>query len=493
MNFDFIKNMTHEKKTFYTFLLVHLIVWTVIGLVRTVLPTDSLEGIYWGMFHDFGTPKHPPLAAWITYLAYIPLKLDVSIYFISQFFIVLGFIYTYKLARYFLDENKSILSVILLEGCWCYSYITGYYGFNPDVILMFTLPAIAYYFYNCMYFENKKDWLILGLLVGFSLLNKYQTMFLVVPMAIWAFLFKKETFKNKYFYGAIAIAFAIFLPHIIWLFQHDFYSLLYFEGELTAPTWINHITAPLTFLLMQIGLIAGSLVIFGITKAYTKTPWQISKGESNKDRWFLLLLCLTPLVIHLLMGLWAGGTMRPRWGFVFWFMTGILLYYFVPVQIKKKEFDLTVKSAYATMLIIFLALGSLLVVEKNYRSRYPVSTVWNDLNKAWEEKQSTPLEYIGGYIEWTLPLTIYVDSHPKCILDNHGYKDPWIDSEDVKKSGILIMGRKIKDVEDYTFLSCPYLPKDYKIEPIEYKFFVKNALNMPREYTIYYHIVPPMK
>ena len=35
--------------------------------------------------------------------------------------------------------------------------------------------------------------------------------------------------------------------------------------------------------------------------------------------------------------------------------------------------------------------------------------------------------------------------------------------------------------------------KDYKIEPIEYKFMVKNAFGMEREYTIYYAIIPPMK
>ena len=148
------KNLSYERKWFIVFLIVHLLVWSCIGLIRTVLPTDSLEGIYWGSLHDFGTPKHPPLAGWLTYITYSVFKIDLSIYLLSQAFILLGFIYIYKLARCFLDENKSILSVVLLEGCWCYSYVTGYYGFNPDVILLGMLPLLSYYFYKCLHIFN---------------------------------------------------------------------------------------------------------------------------------------------------------------------------------------------------------------------------------------------------------------------------------------------------------------------------------------------------
>ena len=75
MECKFLKSIKSETKMFYIFLFVHLIIWSTIGLIRTVMPTDSLEGVYWGYFHDFGTPKHPPLAGWLTYLAYIPFKI----------------------------------------------------------------------------------------------------------------------------------------------------------------------------------------------------------------------------------------------------------------------------------------------------------------------------------------------------------------------------------------------------------------------------------
>ena len=79
------------------------------------------------------------------------------------------------------------------------------------------------------------------------------------------------------------------------------------------------------------------------------------------------------------------------------------------------------------------------------------------------------------------------------IQDTHGYPDPWISEEERKASGILVIDRYPILVEARARDAAPYLDKDYKIEPIEYKFMVKNAFGMEREYTIYYAIIPPQK
>ena len=91
-----IKDMSFETKAFCIFLLVHFIVWSTTGLIRTVLPTDALEGICWGGLNDWGTPKHPPFAGWVTYWIYSIFKSDFSIYFVSQTFIIGGFYFIYK-------------------------------------------------------------------------------------------------------------------------------------------------------------------------------------------------------------------------------------------------------------------------------------------------------------------------------------------------------------------------------------------------------------
>ena len=160
---------------------------------------------------------------------------------------------------------------------------------------------------------------------------------------------------------------------------------------------------------------------------------------------------------------------------------------------SKEDFKFSLKFAYIIMALIFLGLGGLLSVEKNYRSRYPVPKVYSDLNAIWSQEYKTPLKYFGGYIEWTLPLTIYGKDHQQIILDTKGYKNPWIDEEDLKKSGIMIIGRDEQHIFDDTMKSCPYLDEDYEIIPEPYSFEVKNAFGQKRQYDIFYYIVPPQK
>ncbi len=487
---NFFQDMS-PKKIFIIFLIIHVVVCSAIGLIRTVLPTDALEGIYWGGLHDFGTPKHPPLSGWIGYLVYSIFKTDFSIYLVSQLFIVCGLYFIYKIARQFLDENRSMLVAITMGGCWAYSYVTGYYGFNPDVILLCMLPLITYIFYECIYKNRPSDWIKLGIFVGISFLNKYQTVLVLLAMFIWTLIYKREVFKNKFFYISVIIAFLIFTPHLIWLIKYDFFPLLYFESEFSDSALIRHIIAPLKFLIVQISAVAGTILIYSLLKIRQKSAFKLF-CVNNEKTWFLILFGLTPLVIHLCMGIFGGGTMRPRWGFEFLYMTSIMLFYFLPTnEISKEDFKFTFKLSLCALFLVFLSLGTLLAVEKNYRSRYPVSTVYGGMVARWNESQNRPLKYIGGYIEWTLPLTIYGDKHEDIILDTNGYKNPWIDEEDLKRTGILIIDRTIRELKIDTKKSCPYLDNDYEITPVEYRFFVKNALNMPREYTIYYTIIPP--
>ncbi|MBQ8458647.1 glycosyltransferase family 39 protein [bacterium] len=488
-----LKNFSDEQKMFFVFLLINIILFSAVGMIRLVLPTDSLEGIYWGSLHDFGTPKHPPFAGWITYIVYSIFKSDFSIYLLCQTTITVGAFYVYKLAKFFLNDTLSMLSVILLEGCWAYTYVTSYYGFNPDVVLLCILPIITYYCYRAVVENKFSDWIKLGIIIGIAFLNKYQTALVVLPLLIWAVMFHREIFKSKRFYMSIAIAFVIFLPHLLWLIKYDFFPLLYFEEELSSDSWLAHITAPLKFLVVQLSAIAGSLAIFTLLKLKQKSKYALN-FKLNEKTWFILLVGLFPFIIHMIMGFCAGGTMRPRWGFEFLYMTGIMLFYFIPVkEISKEDFKFVLKLSYAAVFIIFTVMTILFGVEKNYRSRYPVTQIYNDLTKAWTEKYNTPLKYIGGYIEWTLPLTIYSSTHPDCILDTNGYPNPWIDEQDLKKSGLIIMDRHLWELEEHFKKACPYLDENYKIEPVEYKFTVKNALNQQREYSIYYAIIPPMK
>ena len=190
--------------------------------------------------------------------------------------------------------------------------------------------------------------------------------------------------------------------------------------------------------------------------------------------------------------MFSGSNARPQWGYVFWYMIGIILFYFIPTEINKKNFKFILNSSYIIMFLIFISFATMLSIEKNYRSRYSVQTVLKELNAIWTQETGTQLKYIGGFHEWTFPITIYGNTHPINIMDTYGYKNIFLDENDLKKSGALIISRHIEDIDKFTKSACPYLDKNYHIKPKEFQLSVKNMFNMQRTYTIYYSIVPPI-
>ena len=183
--------------------------------------------------------------------------------------------------------------------------------------------------------------------------------------------------------------------------------------------------------------------------------------------------------------------MRPQWNYVFWYLIGIILFYLIPTKITKEQVSYVKNIVYVIMLIIFVSFGTMLTVEKNYRSRLSAENVSQDFNNIWMNKFHKPLKYVGGFLEFSFPLTIYGENHPINIMDTYGYKNIWIDEKSLKNNGAIIISRNLEDIPLYVKKSCPYVSKNYEIQ--KYKLHIKNVLNMPREYIIYYVIVPPMK
>ena len=140
-----------------------------------------------------------------------------------------------------------------MEGCLTYSYMSGFDGFNPNFLMFVFLPVITYYLYKCIDENKLYYWVILGICTGLAFLSKYQFVLLFLSLLIYLLIFKRRVFKEKGIYIVFVLSLVIFLPHLMWLFNHDFFSFLYFsnceKNYLTAyQGWTKYIQAPFMFL-----------------------------------------------------------------------------------------------------------------------------------------------------------------------------------------------------------------------------------------------------
>ena len=104
--------MTFNKRNinslFYTFIITHLIVWTLIPTItNNNLPLDTIEALAWGSSLDWGFNKHPPASAFFVEVFYqIFVRNDWAYYLLSQIFVVISFFIVWKFSEEFFD-NKT--------------------------------------------------------------------------------------------------------------------------------------------------------------------------------------------------------------------------------------------------------------------------------------------------------------------------------------------------------------------------------------------------
>jgi hypothetical protein len=109
--------------------------------------------------------------------------------------------------------------------------------------------------------------------------------------------------------------------------------------------------------------------------------------------------------------------------------------------------------------------------------------------KVWREKTGTPLVYIGGGELAVNSIAVYSADHPHVIVHGFPGRSSWIDMEDVRRKGVLILWSE--DVRGSVFV--PRWEKIFGFKDGEATSVVELPLQTPRPKTVRlrYVIIPP--
>ncbi len=186
------------------------------------LSTEEAQYWLWSKHLDFSYYSKPPLIAYINAISTSILgntEIGVRINAILIGFLV-GIV-TYIFARYvFKNEKIAFFCSFFLTGVLAYDIASVIFLTDTPLLLFWILTS--YYFFKAVNENKKKDWILSGIFGGLGFLSKYSMVFFFPVALIFLFFFKREVFKNKWFYYAIVISSFFTLPVIIWNVQHDF-------------------------------------------------------------------------------------------------------------------------------------------------------------------------------------------------------------------------------------------------------------------------------
>lgn len=225
------------------------------------------EAYYWLYSRnlDWGYFDHPPMVGLTIWLfSFLPKsELSLRMGFIIQQVISLA------LVLRLLPSTLRVRGALLFTA-FPLVYFSG----------VLALPDMPVFFFSALYFivlkhylEEERPWTIaaLTLVIPALLYSKYHGILLI----FFTLLAQPSLFRRKSFYVITLGALLLFLPHVIWQYQHDFSTLRYHFIE--RPKSDFSLARMLEYTGVQIilaGLFAGPLVWWQVLRQRAHNPFE---------------------------------------------------------------------------------------------------------------------------------------------------------------------------------------------------------------------------
>jgi 4-amino-4-deoxy-L-arabinose transferase-like glycosyltransferase len=409
-------NKININKLFYTFIVIHLILWTLVpSLTNNNLPLDTIEHLAWGSNLDWGFNKHPPAVAFFLEIFYqIFGAQDWVYYLLSQIFVIIAFIVVFKFAeQLFKNKTLSLISVLLLEGVYFYNFTTP--EFNVNVCQLPFWALCVYYSWKLFDKQEVKfyDCFWLGVFAAIGFLSKYLFIYLLLGIDLlffYAIFIKKyKKFNFKYLISLEVFIFLL-VPHLIWLTNNDYVTISYGLARtgLENSSLLDHLTYPLIFLVKQTGI----LIPFFIMSFFLVKKFKFKISLKDKKLLFLLFINLVPIFLVFLTSMVTGSKIRTMWMTPFYLFFGVLIVYIFQVQINLKRLNSFISAFMILFIFSPFAYAYISITEVNKRTDYPGKQIASKIQYAWDQNYNETINIVFGDEWFAGNLSYHLKSRP---------------------------------------------------------------------------------
>lgn len=171
---------------------------------------------------EFGYVDHPPMVALLTLIStWIFGETMVGLRFMSGLAGAVTVLLSAQIAR-LLGGGKFSQALAALSICFALAFpaLSSFFSMNPIDIMLCTLFIVL--FIKVVEAPSPIKWIVLGVLLGIGLLNKYT--FLVLGFSLLVSLLvtkQRRLLKSPWIYVSGIIGLLMFLPHILWQIRYD--------------------------------------------------------------------------------------------------------------------------------------------------------------------------------------------------------------------------------------------------------------------------------
>lgn len=422
-------DLRYKRWTLSYLLLFGLTWWAIFAFTRHAIDhADMVENYVWGVEWQWGNNKHPPLFGWITaaWFALLPTR-DWAYYLLEEANLVLALWWLALAMRRCMPWDRVLVGVVLTSLVTLFGADSGY-KYNANTAQLPFIAGFAWSLLHALQGRRLRWFALAGAFAGAALLCKYSALALLAAVALPALLAVRPPPRMLASGGALALAVAgaLFLPHVLWAIRHGWPSLHYMHSAHQASGATDIALAHLTVLASALLYCGLALLVWALARLQLPAAASAPPAPRLGGRILLAALALT-----LAGALLERVTPVPPWLIPVLLFTGWALAERVPAGLDTGLMARRVLIAgLAWLALAPLAAG---VLEARYR-RFPAPPPYalaqpmaEQVERLYHQAYGAPIEYAAGSFPLPYFLAFYGSDHARALYRFDLAQSTWID------------------------------------------------------------------
>ncbi|HVY04241.1 MAG TPA: glycosyltransferase family 39 protein [Caulobacterales bacterium] len=421
-------------------------VWTLFDIIsrwNMDIHYDMGEMVAWSRDLALGSPKHPPMGAWIAgiWFAVFPYR-DWAFYLLANCLIALALWLAWRLSERRLDDNKRVVALAFLMLIPFFNLFAWKYNANTILIPLWAITT--FFFFRSLETRSRAMAALTGLAAAAAMMGKYWSIFLLAGLGFAALVspHRRAYFRSASPWITIVVGTLSIAPHLYWVWTHQFLSIDYAMKGHAAKTFPDALKDAVLYLMGLLAYIAFPLVLIALVARPKLVAWLDAIWPRNRARCFVAVAFWAPILLPIPVALLNDTRLASIWT-----MSAVMLAPIVFLSSPKIRISPVAarKILAAAFVFSFSALAiaparALRTHEANVRNLgADYKPIAHAVQKAWRQTSGAPLAIVGSYGNLANGIAFYLRDRPSVLNVEAAWQTPSVDGRRIEQQGIAIV------------------------------------------------------
>jgi len=437
---------TRRERTMALVLAGYALIWALYGAIAKGsqdINFDMGEAVGWSRELALGTPKHPPMSAWLVrvWFTVFPLA-DWAYYLLAIVLATLALWIAWRIAADYLEAEKRVVGLALLTLLPFFNFHALKY--NANTVLIPFWAATTWWFLRSFETRSVIYAALAGLGAAGAMLGKYWSIFLLAGLGLAALC---DPRRGAYFrspapwltaaVGALALA-----PHAAWIIGNGFSSFGYALTVHAATSVLMPVKEAAGYLVGTAAYMAIPVVLALVAARPSLRALADTLRPAEPRRRTVLIAFAAPILLPVIVAIVA------QFGIVsLWNMSAMTL---LPVVLLSSPLLTVTRPAAVRILALAVALPLVMLAASpviaivihrqgvgHHATHYRLLAA--AIDQAWRAATDKPMRLIGSNTNLVNGVVFYLADQPSTLVLGGAAATPWASEARVAREGVALV------------------------------------------------------